>query len=140
MKFKDFYEAWNYLTTTEVFWHKNTEEKLKGLCRYDDGTLHSNHFIKVLDIDVVKVNPENNTIEEDTNLNTKTQIWLESGEPYTNKELRQEAVLKLDLDCEDTEEVLFNSHNYNYDSGGNTFEEAIIEMANLVYKYNEGGN
>lgn len=53
-------------------------------------------------------------------LNTKTQIWLEFGEAY------------LDID-EDTNVQFI--HDYNLDCGADTFEEAIIELANLVDKY-----
>lgn len=33
-----------------------------------------------MDIDVVKVNPETNEIDDNVKLNTKTEVWLESGE------------------------------------------------------------
>ncbi len=90
-----------------------------------------NVFHKSLDIDVVKVNSENSTIEDDDLLNTKTQVWLEAGEPYSGDESGIPGV--------DPEEVFFNSHNIDYDCGGDTFEDAIIKMANLVYEKNYPG-
>lgn len=116
-KFTDFYDAWWYLITTAVFWH---EEMILYGNREEFGL--TNHFEQSLDINVVKVNPKNNKIDDDESKNTKVRIWLECGEPYK---------------CENTGEIMFNSHNYNYDCGGDTFEEAIIEMANLVWKKNE---
>ena len=69
---------------------------------------------------VVKVNPETNAIDIDTSKNTKVQIWLEHG-PY-DKEWGG-CTHDLDLDC-----------------GGDTFEEAIIELAKLVEeKYTREG-
>ena len=63
---------------------------------------------------VVKVNPYTNAIDDDDTKNTKVRIWLEHGgydEEYG-------FVHDIDLDC-----------------GGDTFEEAIIELAKLVKKY-----
>ena len=108
--FNDFYKAWNYLNTNKYFWHKDLGEMI-----------YENMFQESLSIDVVKVNSENHLIDEDESQNTKIRVWLESGEPYLDHNL----------------DVRFNSHNTNYDSGGDTFEEAIIEMANLVYNFNK---
>ena len=74
-------------------------------------------FEECLDIDVVKVNPLNKTIEDDKSLNTETNVWLECGQysKYTRW------------------------HDMELDCGGVTFEEAIIELANLVQK-NYGDN
>jgi len=94
----DFYIAWNYLDGHSIF--QNTEY----------GLLYDSRFKQCLDIDVVKVNPDTNTIDDNKELNTKVQIWLEAG-PYLGKHFAHD----IDLDC-----------------GGNTFEEAIIELASLV--------
>ena len=96
-KFTDFYTAWNFLMMHKMF---------KG------------RFQECLDIEVVKVSPITNCIEDDNTLNTKTAVWLECGE-YDDRY----PVHDLDLDC-----------------GGDTFEIAIIELANLVDKhYDENG-
>ena len=66
-------------------------------------------------MDVVKVNPITNAIDADTSKNTKVQIWLESG-PYESY-----------YDC--------CTHDIRLDCGGDTFEEAIIQLASLVKQY-----
>ena len=63
----------------------------------------------------VKVNPKTNAIDSDPTKNTKVQIWLEHG-PY-------------DAEWGST------THDLDLDCGGDTFEEAIIELARLVQKY-----
>jgi len=74
-------------------------------------------FLDSLEISVVKVNPETNEIDENNTLNTKVLIALECGEPYYEKELN----------------VILHSHNPLYDCAADTFENAIITLANLVY-------
>ena len=59
---------------------------------------------------VVKVNPQTNEIDDDPSKNTKVQVWLEHG-PYEGFE---------------------HTHDINLDCGGDTFEEAIIRLAELV--------
>ena len=125
--FTDICEAWKFLTTTDVFWHKDLERGRSDIWRDDEGVLYYNAFCETLNIEMVKVNPETNSIDDDKSLNTKTQFWLESGEPYTYAD--EGIILTPD---DDFEEVRFNSHNPAYDSGGDTFEEAIIDMANRV--------
>jgi hypothetical protein len=90
----DFYTAWNFLNEHKMF---------NGL------------FCNCLWTEVVKVNPENNTIEDDKSKNTKTQVWLEHG-PWE-------------------EEWGSCTHDIDLDCGGDTFEEAIINLATLVKKY-----
>jgi hypothetical protein len=65
--------------------------------------------------EVVKVNPETNEIDPDTTKNTKLQIWLEHG-PWDG-------------------EWGSCTHDLNLDCGGDTFELAIIKLAELVSKY-----
>lgn len=75
-----------------------------------------NHFLNCLDIEVIKINPKTDCIDVDTYKNTKVQIWLECG-PYKD----ERPVHDIDLDC-----------------GGDSFEEAIINLAKLVQeKYDE---
>ena len=105
-KFTDFYTSYIYLQHHPIVIYKG-----------------ENYFHKCLDIEVVKVNPLNYEISwVNSDLNTKTRIWLEFG-PITN----------------DTELGIIPSHDYDLDTGGDTFEEAIINLANLVYdKYKNG--
>lgn len=112
-RFNDFYDAYHFLKE-----HKMCECK-----PYINGKFFNydvNYFYNCLDIMVVKVNPENLTIENDMSLNTKTQVWLEFGEAF------------VDLDV--SENIQF-SHDWDLDCAADTFEEAIIKLANLVDKY-----
>lgn len=73
-------------------------------------------FKESLHIMVVKVNPETETIEDYQSSNSETRVWLEIG-PYVIEEDYKGLTHDIDLDC-----------------GGKTFEEAIINLANLVKK------
>lgn len=107
-KFKDFYEAWWYLNETPVFMHE----------KYKD--LEFSYFTNSLSIEVQKVNPITRRIQACDFLNTRVEVWLECGEPYMD----EDGVVRS------------NSHNHNYDTGGKTFEEAIINLANIVHEHN----
>ena len=100
-----FHEAWWYLNECSIF------DDTRFLPEFGD-----NYFANSLEIDVVKVNPLNSTIEDDESLNTKTEVWLECGEPYFDKEL----------------ETILYYHTIEYDTGGDTFEEAIINLAEII--------
>lgn len=71
-------------------------------------------FQDCLDISVVKVNPATSSVDDNGTLNTKVEVWLEAG-PYLKTGKK--------------------SHDYDLDCGGDTFEEAIIELAKLVEKH-----
>lgn len=86
MKYNNFYDAFNFLNNHPIF---------KGDFQYG-----------CLDVMVVKVNPETNSIDGNRNLNTKTNVWLECGE--------------------------LGYHDYELDCGAETYEEAIVELAGLV--------
>lgn len=90
----DFYTAWKFLENHKMF---------NGL------------FMNELWIDVVKVNPKTNAIDDDASKNTKVRFWLEHG--------------GYDKECGST------THDYDLDCGGDTFEEAIINLAKLVKKH-----
>ena len=74
--------------------------------------IFENNFLDCADFDAVKVNPATNRIDNDKALNTKTQIWIECG-PF--------------------DENIF-CHDMDLDCGGDTFEEAICRLAELVRK------
>ena len=81
----------------------------------------ASHFLNCLDIEYVKVNPVTKEIDVNNVLNTQDEIWLEFG-IWDEKE--NIACHDLDLDC-----------------GGSTFDEAIVNLANLVKKYyDDDGN
>ena len=67
---------------------------------------------------VVKVNPDTNEIDDDNSKNTKIQVWLEHG-PWESQ----------------PNSFPQHTHDWDLDCGGDTFEDAIIELAKLVQKY-----
>ena len=100
----NFHTAWNYLEDHIIF------QDQKVLAPY-----FVSHFNQCLNIEVVKVNPKTDSIDDDTTLNTKVQIWLEAG-AYLGK---------------------YKAHDIDLDCGADTFEEAIIELASLVKQHKE---
>jgi hypothetical protein len=104
-----FYDAWWFLCTHRHF-NNNHLERI-------------NFFEDNLDIEVVKVNPETDRIEDDESLNTKVQVWLECGGYYEDEETK----------------LPIPSYDPRFDCGGDTFEEAIINLAELVRKYEGDG-
>ena len=93
-----FFHAWEWLRTHEYFQYSKYETV----------------FPTCLDIEVVKVNPENDTIDDVISKNTKVVVWIEAGDAVFDDRGRY------------TGET---SHDFNLDSGGDTFEEAIIDLA-----------
>jgi len=69
-------------------------------------------FSKSLIFKVVKVNPETNETEDEKKLNTKTKIRIKTG--------------NWDIDIDDF------LHDFELDCYGDTYEEAIINLAKLV--------
>lgn len=90
--FTDFYSAYLYLSEHNMF---------------------QGHFQECLDIEVVKVNPKTQMIEDDENLNTETNVWLECGQ----------------------HSKYIGFHDIELDCGGKTFEEAICKLATLVQRF-----
>ena len=113
-RFNDFYTAYNFLEK-----HKMVHPSYPN---YPDLT-YSKGFADSLYVAVVKVNPVNDTVEDDRKLNTKTQVWLEFG-----------PVVEADEDL-GLNQLFTTVHDTRLDCGADTFEEAIIELANLVDKY-----
>jgi len=70
--FTDFYTAYYWLYEHHIF-----QEEIKFKLFND--IYNESHFKECLNIDVVKVNPETNSIDDDETKNTKVQIWLECG-------------------------------------------------------------
>lgn len=64
-----------------------------------------------------KVNPENNTIEKDITLNTKLQWWVE-----------------VSYEIEDDNLGYCFAHDWKCDTGGDTIDEAISKLYDLVLK------
>ena len=98
---RTFYEAWVYLSDHPYFAHPEHGRALPA-------------FPPSLYIEAVKVNPRTMSIKKDQNENTLTQIWLECGGwVYAEDTNRYEM-----------------SHDTDLDAGGDTFEDAIIALAN----------
>ena len=84
--------------------------------------MFNGRFWEALDIDVLKVNPDTNSIDDDSKKNTKTSVWLETGAYIKDDDA-------LSIGCSHF------YHDYYLDCGGYTFEDAIIQLAELVMKY-----
>ena len=74
-------------------------------------------FEECLVIEVMKVNPKTMSVDTCEKKNTHVEIWLECGEWL------------------DDGDYASGCHNYKLDCGGDTFEEAIIKLAQLVKKH-----
>lgn len=122
MRFMDFHEAWWFLTEHPAF--KDVHE--------------IDHFQECLDIEVVKVNPNTDEVDDDESKNTATRVWLECGRVLS----REEVVADLKGDPDGMIPADYagatNFHDIDLDCGAPTFEEAIRELAGLVYdKYGD---
>jgi hypothetical protein len=115
----DFYTAWRYLEEHPIFGEKVIPNFNDDFCKefgitsdLGNEPYFESHFTtsRCLDINVVKVNPITMAIDDNKELNTKVEIWLEAGA------YRKECA----------------THDYDLDCGADTFEEAIVKLANLV--------
>ncbi len=100
-------EMWWWLNSHPAFEDKN------GISR----------FQCTFSIEIVKVNPETDSIDDERSKNTKVRVWLESGKW---------------LYPEDCHEDGMAQHDYRLDCGGDTFEEALKELYKKVYAYYGG--
>lgn len=108
-RFTDFYTAYNFLA----------EHKMVQIPYPKDSEYIGNFFEKCLYVEVVKVNPETGIIDYDNKEDSKTQVWLEFGP----------------IEYDDHSNEVVPVHDCHLDCGGNTYEEAIINLANLVNLY-----
>lgn len=106
--FTDFYEAWWWLQAHPAFYHPILSTP-GNECQY---------FQNALDIDFQKVNPATNRIDDDITKNIKIECWLECGGFF----------------IEDNGKI-GHYHDPDLDCGGDTFEKAIVELANKVSHY-----
>lgn len=106
-KINKFLKAYKFLSNHKIFKYKNP--KTNDII---------NKFNKCLNINVININPETLTIDENESKNTLMQICLECG-PWDN-------------------EKNMPSHDYDLNCFEDTFEKAIIELAKIVKeKYGE---
>ena len=108
IKKEEFYYAWQWLINHPAL-------------KYGDGSAITEN----LKIEVVKINPLIQDIDEDEKLNTEVAIWLSTG-PAEFFESEDEI-----------EDSILWTHDQNLDASGATFEDAILELFELV-KYNYG--
>lgn len=111
-KFTDFYDAWWWLMEHPLFRDPILYDKYNYNPELAKAVSQS--FLKALDIDFQKVNPATKMIDDNPFLNTKVECWLECGGAYV----------------EDGHTYFY--HDMDLDCGGDTFEEAIVNLANLV--------
>lgn len=69
-------------------------------------------YLKGLEVEVVKVNPDTKQVSSDESKNTEVNIWLETG------------LFNQEVSCYE--------HDITLDCGGRTFEEALINLANKI--------
>lgn len=105
---KDAFDAWWFLQEHPKFFHPD---------RMEIGEMCGDFKSDCLDIDIQRVCPITKCIEADPTRNTLNQVWLECG-PYVYDD-----------------GVVVTSHDCNLDCGGDTFEEAILQLAHLVIEW-----
>lgn len=125
--FNDFHDAWEFLVKHPIFEAKPDQARSYAASiarRHLSPFEHS--FKATLDISVVKVNPENEEIDDDETKNTETRVWLECGLWVSADELDEEA----------RRHHIFGApaHDIDLDCGAPTFEKAICKLAHLVAK------
>lgn len=107
---EDFHTAWHWLNNHPVFWYFGKERHERNLCA-DRGVFEGLEFVPV------KVNPETLRIDDDSSKNTLVQIWVE----VFMSSLRQPGggIRLHDVEC---------------DTGGATYEEAVVKVAKRIYE------
>lgn len=114
-------EIENWEELSEVY-EEDGEKQVKEMDFYESFVFLMHHpsfrgtFLRQLDIDVAKVNPETMCVDADPKKNTHTRVWLECGIP------------------DDDDDVNMIFHDIELDCGGDTFEFAIIQLAEKVQR------
>lgn len=90
----------------------------------DDGSIHDCWWV-----DVVYVNPETETIEDDRSLNTAFRVWIEAGPWYDLSQNENEIVPPGGWN---EYNKWTRSHDHYLDCGAPTMEEALLRLASLV--------
>lgn len=121
---RSFHNAWHYLNNHPIYWRLKRWAIGDGVPLFharhlDDGGAFNDGSVWS---HVARVNPETGSIHEDKALNTRTEVWLETGEwswPDPGHE-------------DDWQESHY--HNPGLDRGAASFEEAVVRMAHKVWK------
>lgn len=144
----DFCSAWDWLTGHPAFIAKGRKagRKDEPFAGPDNGTFWNaigmpeittfdsrvQRFREALDIAVVKVNPETESIDDDETKNTQTRVWLECGPHEDATSPDHQPAIQAGLYPDDWLDNGVPTHDYELDCGGKTFEEAIVTLAKLV--------
>jgi hypothetical protein len=107
----DFYCAWRWLNEHPIFYRCHRELHERSLTD-DRGILDS-----CVEVKPVKVNPKTARISEDDTKNTKLEFWVE----VFPRSIKPEHNVSL--------------HDYLRDTGGDTYEKAIITVAKSIYDH-----
>jgi hypothetical protein len=94
-----------------------------GKCWREFRHMHRHAMDHNLDIFYVKVDKKN-VVNDKKSKNVHDRVWLETGAPEYGYHWDGQAV----------SELLW-THDYRLDCGGRTFDEALVELANLVLKF-----
>lgn len=112
----DFHNAYHYLNHHPAFWHFFGKENMTAAERiHEKWLIDDDGFRDSVSVYVVKVNPTTSHSEDDTTLNTKTEVWIELGKHGWPHD---------DANISDT-----NWHDVDLDCGADTFEQAVITAA-----------
>ncbi len=111
---RDFHAAWWYLHNHPIA---------------HDG-VSASFFGQHLDVYVAKVDPNTLTIEDATARNTCTQVWLEFGPMYFKEDMSEEEWAANHYNMWGGHPV--PSHDVELDCGADSYEDAIIKLADLV--------
>ncbi len=89
-------------------------------------------FSDCVEINLVWVNPETKEIDDNPALNTHFQVWLEGGGWFDTR--------KEDWGNPEDRNPWLTYHDINLDCGGDSLEEALLKLADLVQEhYGEDG-
>jgi hypothetical protein len=122
-----FYDAFWWLWAHPIFILKGKQTKAIDIKLF--GRPVSSGFNEALDFNIVKVNPETNRIEDEEFLNTKVMVWMETG-PFEDPSESEHSSMN------DNEKWMNHTgiptHDVKLDCSGDTFEEAIVNLAKKV--------
>lgn len=107
----DFYSAWRWLNEHPIFYRCTREFHERGL------TANRGILDGCVEVTPVKVNPVNLKRSEDPTKNTLLQFWVE----VFARSLKPE-------------ECTISTHDYECDTGGSSYEEAIVAVAKEIYE------
>lgn len=107
----DFWVAWHWLNEHPLFYRFTKELHEKWLLE-NRGVLDG-----CIEVTPAKVNPETLRRSEDPTKNTKLEFWVE--------------VFTVGSWGADTTDV----HDYECDTGGDTYEQAIVKVAEKIYQH-----